>query len=193
MKFVLLSLPITHSNVCLLLERTLPKLANKLKTFDLHDIIIDRSCVHGIAHLLNTSLNSLTLQDCIISSTDFDSLTTAIATSKLKHLEITTVYSGFNYGINWYKRGQSLVKLLTQSKTLEEVEVWLRYFSGYVTTNDCNVARLLVEAMTNSRAKKLTLEIDSFCNVSDIRYDRDRVVVISSRYRIHLKNSTFKP
>ena len=167
------SLPITHSNdVCLIMERNLP-LANKLKTFVLCGVHIDHLCVHGIAHLLNTSLNSLTLQDCLISSTDFDSLTTAIATSKLKKLEITHAsFWSSAFGINLV-RGWSLAKLLTQSKTLEEVTVVMN--SEY--TNDCNVVRLLLETMTHSSVKKLILEAYD-CDVSDIHYDRDRVELL---------------
>ena len=163
-----------HSeDVCSLLERNLP-LAHKLKTFALHDVHIDRSCVRGIAHLLNTSLNNLTLEDCTISSTDFDSLTTAIATSKLKHLEIIYLLWSSNFGITPV-RGRSLAKLLTQSKTLEEVTVVMN--SEY--TNDCNVVRLLVETMTHSSVKKLILEAYQYnCDISDIHYDRDRVELL---------------
>ena len=166
-----------HRNVCSILERNLPKSANNLKTFALHDVHIDHLCVHGIAHLLNTSLklNNLTLSNCLITSTDFDSLTTAIATSKLKHLTIT-FFMGSNFGINLV-RGWSLAKLLTQSKTLEEVTVEM----GIEYTNNCNVARLLVEAMTHSSVKKLILYTLYYCDVSDIHYDRDRVEVSSLR------------
>ena len=181
LKCVLLSLPITHSNdVCPILERTLPKLANKLKTFGLHNVLIDHSCVHGIAQLMNTSLSNLTLEDCKITSTDFDSLTTAIATSKLKHLKI--IYYHFHlfraptFGINLV-RGQSLAKLLTKSKTLEKVTVAM--YGEY--TNTCNVVRLLVEAMTHSSIKKLILYTFFNCDVSDIHYDRDRVEVLSQK------------
>ena len=169
--------PNTHSeDVCPILERNLP-LANKLKTFVLHDVRIDHLCVDGIVHLLNTSLNHLTLVDCIISSADFDSLTTAIATSELKHLEILyyLLWSSA-FGINLV-RGQSLAKLLTQSKTLEEVTVEMG--SEYIYINTCNVARLLVEAMTHSSVKKLKLKTYHYCDVSDIHYDIDRVEVSS--------------
>ena len=150
-------------------------LAHKLKTFVLVDVHIDHSCVRGITHLLNTSLNNLTLQDCLISSTDLDSLTTAIATSKLKQLEIAYVsFWPSSFGINLV-RGQSLAKLLTQSKTLEEVIVVMD--SEY--TNDCNVARLLVKAMTHSSVKKLSLGTLDYCDISDIHYDRDRIEVLS--------------
>ena len=171
LKCVLLYLfPMNHSDVCSILETNLPKLSHKLKTFALRDVHIDQLCLHGIAHLLTTSLNNLTLRNCLFSSTDFDSLTTAIATSKLKHLKI--IFFGFNFGMNLV-RGQSLAKLLTQSKTLEEVIVvmHLEY------TNNCNVARLLVEAMTHSSVKKLIVQTLWKCDVSDIHYDRDRVEV----------------
>ena len=171
--------PITHSNDdCLSLERNLPKLANQLKWFILYNALIDHSCVRGIAYLLNTSLNHLTLQNCIISSTDFDCLTTAIATSKLKKLKISyfhwsryTIPFGFNL-----VRGRSLAKLLTQSKTLEEVRVELSYWEY---TNDCGVVRLLLEAMAHSSVKKLIVDFLELkiCDVSDIHYDRDRVEV----------------
>ena len=171
---VLLSLPIAHSNdACLILERNLPKLANKLKTFALSNVLIDHSCVSGIAHLLNTSLKNLTLKNYRISSTDFDSLTAAIATSELKKLEITP-------DIINPVRGQSLAKLLTQSKTLEEVTVVM----GSEYTNNCNVARLLVEAMTHSSVKNLKLRLKTYhyCDVSDIHYDRDRVEVLPQHW-----------
>ena len=150
----------------------MPKLAHKLKTFALQGVHIDHLCVHGIAHLLNTSLNNLTLENCIISSTDFDSLTTAIATSELKHLEIINWYC--TIGIN-HVIGRSLAKLLTQSKTLEEVTVVMDNWYAI----DCNITRLLFEAMTHSSVKKLKLYADQYppCDVSDIHYDRDRVEV----------------
>ena len=170
------------NDVCLILERKLPKLAHKLKTFGLHDVHIDHLCVHGIAHLLNTSLDHLTLHNCLITSTDFDSLITAMASSKLKQLEI--IYQKYQYksmplsksrsSINLV-RGRSLAKLLTQSKTLEEVTVEM----GIEYTNNCNVARLLVEAMTHSSVKKLIVKKPYSCNVSDIHYDRDRVLVVN--------------
>ena len=69
-------------------------------------------------------------------------------------------------------QGRSLAKLLTQSKTLETVTV-TKIHSRY--TYDCNVTRLLVEAMTHSSVKKLKLTTVGYCNVSDIHYDRDRV------------------
>ena len=81
-----------------------------------------------------------------------------------------------NSGINLV-RGRSLAKLLTQSKTLEEVTVEM----GIEYTNNCNVARLLVEAMTHSSVKKLILYTLYYCDVSDIHYDRDRVEVSSLR------------
>ena len=165
---------IIHSNDCLLLERKLHKLAHKLKTFTLSDVHVDHSCVHGIAHLLNTSLNNLTLHNCMISSTDFDSITTVIATSKLKHLEIIYSWSS-SFGINRNVKGQSLTKLLIQSKTLEEVMV--KISSEY--TNSCDVVRFLVEAMAHSSVKKLIVETIDFCDVSDIHYDRYRVKVSS--------------
>ena len=105
----------------------------------------------------------------LISSTDFDSLTTAIATSKLKKLEIRP-------DIINPVRGQSLAKLLTQSKTLEEVTVEMN--SEY--TNNCNIVRLLVEAMSRSSVKKLQLKTADYCDVSKIHYDRDRVKVSPS-------------
>ena len=176
MKLVLLSLSITHSDVCLLLERNLPKLAHKLKTFVLHDVHINHLCIHGIAHLLNTSLNHLTLVDCQLSSTDFDNFANAIATSKLKHLKISCWHSSCNVGINPV-RGQSLAELLTQSKTLEEVTVEMN--SEY--TNNCNIVRLLVEAMSHSSVKKLQLKTADYCDVSKVHYDRDRVKVSPSR------------
>ena len=157
----------------------MPKLANKLKTFGLHNVLIDHSCVHGIAQLMNTSLSNLTLEDCKIPSTDFDSLTTAIATSKLKHLKISYYYLNLTrsptFGIN-LARGQSLAKLLTKSKTLEEVTVHSDY------PNICNVVRLLVEAMTHSSVKKLKLKAHHYCDVSDIHYDRDRVEVLTQNW-----------
>ena len=152
----------------------MPKLAHKLKTFALNYVRIDHLCVHGIAHLLNTSLNGLTLDHCLISSTDFDSLTTAIATSKLEYLSISHCNWRYEFFIN-LARGRSLAKLLTQSKTL--VYVAVKMHSEY--TYDCNVAQMLDEAMTHSSVKKLKLITHDYCNVSDIHYDRDRVELLS--------------
>lgn len=65
---------------------------------------------------------------------------TAIATSELKQLELSDL------GID-YKLGKSLARLLTQSKTLEELQLpW-----DYVM--DCSVAILLDVARTHSNLK----------------------------------------
>ena len=193
---VLLSL--SHSDkFCQSLKRNLPKLAGKLKSLTLwytvrqtcklrarhaekpsvqctwhdsnHVQINYHLCVDGIVHLLNSSLNHLNLNSYKTSSTDFDNLTTAIAISKLKHFEMS----------NWpvsSVRGESLAKLLKQSKTLEQVTVSTEQHDECYQWQ-CNVIRLLIKAMTRSNVKKLELRIKCNCDFSDIPYDRDKVKI----------------
>lgn len=162
---VLLSLSYSrHSDkFCQSLKRNLPKLAGKLKSLTLYHLCEDR-----IVHLLNSSL---IYYHCEMSSTDFDNVTTAIATSKLKHFEM----------INWPISsvwGESLAKLLRQSKTLEQVAVITeQHYECYQW--QCNVIRLLIKAMTHSSVKRLVLilRIKCNCDFSDIPYDRDKVKI----------------
>lgn len=154
---------------CQSLKRNLPKLAGKLKSLILLDVQFnDHLREARIVHVLNSSL---IYYHCKMSSTDFDNITTAIATSKLKQFGMS------NWPISsvW---GESLAKLLRQSKTLEQVTVSTeQHYECYRW--QCNVIRLLIKAMTHGSVKRLVLilRIKCNCDFSDIPYDRDKVKI----------------
>ena len=139
------------------MKKNFPKLAGKITKLLLDSIFFEQSCVNGLAHLLNSSLIHLRIEKCTILSNEFDDLIAAITTSKLKQLEFIGL-----------EVDKSLVGLLTQSKTLEEVTV-------LYPMNSCDVARLLVEAMTNSSVKNLTINNNCREAVADISYPKNRV------------------
>lgn len=67
--------------------------------------------------------------------------------------------------------GKSLARLLTQSKTLEEVSV-LEF------SMDCDVNRLLVEAVGHSSVVNLKLMIANKKCREDVSFPRDRVTFV---------------
>lgn len=123
------------------MKKNFPKFTSNLTSIQLFNVSIDKSCVDGLVHLLKSSLIQLKINRCIFSYNEFYELITAIATSKLKQLEFT---GSFEIDV---KMGKSLARLLTQSKTLEEITL---------PPMDCTVARLLDEARTHSNVKKLS-------------------------------------
>ena len=136
--------------------------------------------------LLNSSLDQVDFSETSFSNNDdLNDLVTAISNSKLKHLRLYD--RSFNLTIANYK---SLAKLLTKTNTsLEDVTVggYMRTFSPLdeivFGTIDCDVARVLVEAMAyNSGQNTPFLQVcmqekcDAF--LADISYPRDKVVNI---------------
>ena len=147
------------------MQANLPKLAGTLESLILSEVPINHLCINALAYLLKFSLSQLALTSCIISSSDYEHLTNAIIKSELiKHLNLTGVEID-------RVMGNSLAQLLTQTTTLEVVEV-------IECDIDCSVVRLLVEAMTHSSVKKLIIHVDKSCKeaLASIPYPRDRIV-----------------
>ena len=94
-----------------------------------------------------------------------DDLITAIASSELKQLYFKNLDNDLEFG-------KSLARLLTESRTLQEVTVLEYYVMGPM---DCDVTRVLVEAMIRSGVKNLTINEKCRESVADISYPRDRV------------------
>ena len=102
---------------------------------------------------------------CTISSSDYCHLTTAIPTSNLTHF--TTHHLGTDVS-----SAKGLARAMTQSKTLEEVEVM-----GEFPMNN-EVAQILLEAMNHSSVKKLMIGYVSNKDVvSGCSYPTDKVEV----------------
>ena len=116
--------------------------------------------------MLKFSLSQIALASCAISSNDYEHLTNAIIKSDLKHLNLSGVEIDC-------VMGNSLAQLLSQTTTLEVVEV-------IECDIDCSVGRLLVEAMTRSSVKKLIIHVDKSCKeaLAGIPYPRDRIVFL---------------
>ena len=148
------------------MKKNFQKLAGKLTKLSIDRLFFGESCVNGLAHLLNSSLIYLRIEQCTILSNEFDKLSTAIATSELKQLE----FRNLNIDL---EMGKSLALLLKLSKTLVEVTAVLEY------RINCDIVRLLVEAMTHSSVKNLIT--NEYCReaVADISYPKDRVTFIS--------------
>ena len=124
------------------MQKNLPKLVGKPSYLYLFNISINHECTSEIIPLL-TSLKHLLISNFSISSDDWNRLTTAIATtSELKQLNISYV------DIASVVMGKSLATLLTQAKTLEEVNL-------LEVRIDCSVDTLLSEATKLSRIKKI--------------------------------------
>ena len=118
------------------MQENLPKLAGTLKSLILLEVPINHLCVNALAYLLKFSLSQLTLKVCAISSKDFEHLTNAIIKSELKHLTI--------HGVSIDRvMGNSLAQLLTQTTTLEVVDM-------IGCDIDCRDIRLLNEALSHS-------------------------------------------
>ena len=114
-----------------------PLLAGQIEHLELHSVsIVSGAGVGVLVHSLtspHSSLYKLELWVCIISSSDFHHLTTAIATSNLIHL--TTV--GLRIDVS---AAEGLATALTHSKTLQEVVV-----KAYPVIDE-DAARVLAEA-----------------------------------------------
>lgn len=153
----------SQTDVCPSLKKIFLKINSNITALRFSNVSIDQSCVDGLVRLLKSSLiELLKFNGCAFSNNEFDDLITAIATSELKHLELEDQEIDV-------KMGNSLARLLIQSKKLEKVTL-LEYYSM-----DCDVSRLLVEAMTHSSVKNLITNEDCRKAVTDIPYPRDRV------------------
>jgi len=142
-----------------------PVLSGQIEELELGNVSISSRGVGVLVHSLTSPhcrLHNLVLKSCTISSSDYCHLTTAIATSNLKHF-----YSSY-LSID-VAAGKALARALTQSKTLEEVVV-------LVDPMDNEVARALVEAMNHSSVKKLWIGYDCKKAVSECSFPTDRVV-----------------
>ena len=103
--------------------------------------------VHSLTST-HSSLHTLELKHCTISSSDYHHLTTAIATSNLTHF---TTWGSLHNDVSAAK---GLATALTHSKTLEEVEVMERPINN-------DVLRVLLEAMNYSRVEGLKIGVVS--------------------------------
>ena len=154
------------TNITSLLTGILAVLAGQIETLKLSCVSINSGCVEILIHSLtspHSRLLKLELWKCTISSSDYCHLTTAIPTSNLTHF--TTDELGMDVS-----SAKGLARALTQSKTLEEVEVWEH-------TMNNEVAQILVEAMNHSSVKKLNIEGVSRDAVSECSYPTDKVVI----------------
>ena len=123
-----------------------PVLAGKIEELKLSNVSINSGCVDVLIHSLtspHSRLLKLELYRCTISSSDYCHLTTAIPTSNLTHFTTNSL------GID-VSSAKGLARALTQSKTLEEVEVW-----EYPTNNE--VVQIILEAMNYGTVKKLKM------------------------------------
>ena len=124
------------------MQKNLSKLVGNSNYLYLFNISIDHECTSELIPLL-TSLKHLYFSNFSISIDDWNRLTTAIATtSELKQLTIAYV------DIASVAMGKSLARLLTQAKTLEEVNLLNLHI-------DCSINMLLNEAMKLSRIKTI--------------------------------------
>ena len=154
------------TDICSPMQRSLPKLAGKLSVLYLTNVSFSRSCVVGLVHLLNSSLKDLHLSYCILTSDEYDYLTTAIATSTLEKFY-------FDADVMTKEMANSLARLLTLTKSLEVVRWWL-------SSADCDVnavahVQTLVEAMAHSIVKELRLPSECKDAIADMPYPKDRV------------------
>ena len=152
-----------ETDICPSMQANLPKLAGTLESLILSEVPINHLCINTLAYLLKFSLSQLALTSCTISSSDYEHLTNAIIKSDLKHLNLSGVEID-------HVMGNSLAQLLTQTTTLEVVEV-------IECDMNCSVVRLLVEVMTHSSVKKLIVHVDKSCKeaMASIPYPRDRI------------------
>ena len=112
----------------------------------------------------HSRLLKLWLLECTISSSDYCHLTTAIPTSNLTHFTTSKVGTDVS-------SAKGLARAMTQSKTLEKVNVW-----EYPMMNN-EVAQILLEAMNHSSVKKLRIGYVSKDAVSGCSYPTDKVEV----------------
>ena len=155
---------LTHcrvSDVCASMQKDLPKVAGNSNRLYLSNVFFDDLCTNESIHLLTSnSLELLFIINSTISRNNWNRLTTAIAASSgLKQL-IT-----INIGIS-FDSVMDLVKVLKQTKTLEEVTVIeceadfhitmllligtmpeisvKRMFIGHSPSNNCDLRQLKV-------------------------------------------------
>ena len=121
-----------------------PVLSGRIEVFHLANFSISSRGVGVLVHSLTSPhccLHTLGLWNSTISSSDYCYLTTAIATSKLRHFTSTDLSIDV-------AAGKALARALMQSKTLKEVNV-------QEDPMDSEVVRALVEAMNHSSVRKL--------------------------------------
>ena len=140
-------------------------LAGQLEELTVSHVSINSGCVKALIHSLTHSrLLKLGLSYCIISSSDYCHLTTAIPTSNLTHF--TTNRLGTDVS-----SAKGLARAMTQSKTLEEVEVTWEF------SMNNEVAQILLEVMNHSSVKKLKIGYVSKDAVLGCSYPTDKVEV----------------
>ena len=157
----------SETDITSLLTGISPVLAGQLEELTLSRVSINSGCVEVLIHSLtspHTRLLKLELSRCTISSSDYCHLTTAIPTSNLTHF--TTNRLGMDVS-----SAKGLARALTQSKTLEEVEVTREF------PMNNEVAQILLEAMNHSSVKKLKIGDVSKDAVSGCSYPTDKVEV----------------
>ena len=145
-----------------------PVLSGRIVKLRLQDVSISSSGVGVLVQSLTSPhccLHKLDLFRCTIFSSDYCHLTTAIATSNFTHFHSS--FLSIDVAV-----GEALARALTQSKTLEVVEV-LEY------PIDSEVARAVIEAMNHSSVKKLMIGWDCNKAVSECSFPTDRVKFIS--------------
>ena len=141
-----------------------PVLAGQIEQLTLSDVSINSGCVEVLIHSLtspHSRLLKLELSDCTISSSDYCHLTTAIPTSNLTHF--TTNELGTDVS-----SAKGLARAMTQSKTLEEVDV-------RELTMKNEAVQILLEAMNHSSVKKLKIIDFSRDAVPECSYPTDKV------------------
>ena len=141
-----------------------PVLSGQIEELELFNLSISSRGVGVLVHSLTSPhcrLHKLKLWNCTISSSDYCHLTTAIATSNLTHFICTHLSIDV-------AAGKALARALTQSKTLEKVDVWESPMYS-------EVARALVEAMNHSRVGMLGIGKNCEEAVSECSFPTDRV------------------
>ena len=156
----------TCSDITPFLTSISPLLDRQIEHLELDVVsITSGACVEVLVHSLtspHSSLHELELYKCTISSSDYHHLTTAMATSNLRHFTTNCILH------NDVTAAKGLATALTHSKTLECVQVCEHPISY-------DVVRVLAEAMNHSRVKRLVIGDVSKDTVLDYSYPTDRV------------------
>ena len=145
-----------------------PLFAEKIDHLDLDGFLISSTCERVLINSLTSpcsSLRKLGVYNCTFSSGVYNSLITAIATSKLTHFATDLLDIDVT-------RAKVLATILVDSKTLEDVEVIERPRINNI------VAVILAHAMSYSSVKKLTIGYLSKGTVLDCHYPTDRVNLV---------------
>ena len=161
-----------ETDITFLLTGISPVLAGQIEKLTLSHVSINSGCVEVLIHSLtspHSRLLELELWECTISSSDYCHLTTAIPTSNLTH------FTTHRLGID-VSSAKGLARALTQSKTLEEVEVTREF------PMNNEVAQILLEAMNHSSVKKLIIGLVSEHAVSGCFYPTDKVKLLYHDY-----------